>query len=274
MAGGSAAITRLDEHPHADEILGVLAQAVEVSDVQIGRLAAAWENSHLVAAARDKALQPDSPLIFEVLSAFESLAELFADDLSGEEAYVHVPPPVTALALKAMRDAVAAAYARPSLTPREYEALSAAWHSVFPEVRAAMPDFGPQHYDVLAVLQLVSGLSCHSHDDKAATIRSQVLAGSHTLDPAAHSAAFESAWGAVVVSQRRRIWGLVRRSCYEGYFRRCASCTVTETIDDHAVLSLCLGALLGALVRDLLDDASAAALEAPLADLIPRSRVA
>src|SRR5687767_5024234 len=96
-----ARVDTLAEHPNADEILGVLARMVQLSDEQLSSLALGWHDNPLTAAARSRALEPDSPLVLEVLSAFDSLAYLYEDDLHGEAEYLTVPAPVAALALKA-----------------------------------------------------------------------------------------------------------------------------------------------------------------------------
>src|SRR3954463_11042603 len=110
-------IVALDDHPNLPKILGVLAQLAHVSDADLPRLAKGWHNTVFLAEARARALSPDSPLVLEVLSAFEAVQALFADDLSGEEDYLSVEPEVAAVALKAIRDAIAAAYARPGRPP-------------------------------------------------------------------------------------------------------------------------------------------------------------
>jgi hypothetical protein len=264
-----ATITSTETHPHCAEILGVLAQIVHLDDEGLRRLALAWQDTAEVARARDKALQPDTPLILEVLSAFDSLAGLFADDLAGTAPYVTLPAPTTALALKAVRDAVAAAYARPVLTAQEYAELSGPWHSVYPDRRMQMPDFGPQHHEVLALLSTIPGLACHRHDEEAARLRSSLLLHARGLDPEAHGAAIESAWQAAVVTGRRRLWFLASRSANESFHRACPSCARAMTDDDRAVLAVCLGVVAAMLVRDVLDDESADTLLAPVGSLMP-----
>src|SRR3954463_81728 len=113
----TAEILSLEDHPNLPEILGVLAQLAHVSDADLPRLAKAWHNTVFLAEARARALSPDAPLVLEVLAAFEAVQALFADDLSGEEDYLSVEPEVAAVALKAIRDAIAAAYARPGRPP-------------------------------------------------------------------------------------------------------------------------------------------------------------
>ena len=265
----AAAITSTETHPHCAEILGVLAQVVHLDDEGVRRLALAWTDTADVAHARDKALQPDTPLILEVLAAFDSIAGLFADDLAGTAPYVTLPAPTTALALKAVRDAIAAAYARPVLTPQEYAELSAPWHSVFPDRRMQMPDFGPQHHEVLALLASIPGLSCHRHDEGAASLRDALLVHARGLDPATHRDAIESAWQAAVMTGRRRLWFLASRSVQESYNRACPPCARAANDDDRAVLAVCLGVVAGMLVRDMLDTESADSLLAPVASLMP-----
>jgi hypothetical protein len=263
------AITSTETHPHYAEILGVLAQVVHLEDDGLRRLALAWHDGDDVARARDKALQPDTPLILEVLSAFDSIAGLFADDLAGTAAYVTLPAPTTALALKAVRDAIAAAYARPALTAEEYTTLSAPWHAVFPERRMQMPDFGPQHHEVLAVLTAIPGIACHRHDAETAPLYDDLISYARAMDPEAHGRAVESAWQAAVVTGRRRLWFLAGRSANESFRRACPSCARAVDDDDQAVLAVCLGILGAMLVRDVLDDESATTLLSSVASLLP-----
>lgn len=262
-------ITSTETHPHCAEILGVLAQIVHLDDEGLRRLALAWRDTADVARARDKALQPDTPLILEVLAAFDSVSGLFADDLAGTAPYVTLPAPTTALALKAVRDAVAAVYARPVLTPQEYAELSAPWHSVFPERRMQMPDFGPQHHEVLALLTSIPGLACHRHDEVAESLWNALLVHARGVDPEAHAHAVESAWQAAILTGRRRLWFLASRSANESFTRACGSCARLATDDDRAVLAVCLGVVAAMLVRDVLDSESSDTLLAPAASLMP-----
>ncbi len=268
----STTITSTETHPHCAEILGVLAHTVHLDDIDVTRLALAWKDTLDVARARDHALRPETPLILEVLAAFDSVAALFADDLEGTADFVNVPAPVTALALKAVRDAIAAAYARPVLSAQEYSDLSRAWHTVFPTHTRVVPDFGPQHEDVIGLLSRVPQLACHSHDVTAARLWEGVLGHVPTLDRNRHAEAMDDAWHAAVLSGRRRLWGLLSRSAQEGYGRRCPDCARETNEDDIAVLTLCLGAAAGVLVRDLLDDASYQTLVAPVHGLLALAR--
>ena len=121
-------ISCLDEHPNSAEILSILGRVDGLDADQLCALARAWVNDHAIAAARSKALQPDSPLVIEVLEAFELVGEVYAEALAGRTQ----DAPVTSLALKAVRDAIAAAYAKPVLSRDDHRRLIAPWRSVFP----------------------------------------------------------------------------------------------------------------------------------------------
>src|ERR1044072_700427 len=107
----TAVIETLDAHPNLPEILGVLAQLPHISDSDLTRLADAWHNTVGLAEARARALDPDCPLILEVLAAFEAVQALFADDVAGNDDFLNVEAEIATVALKAIRDAVAASYA-------------------------------------------------------------------------------------------------------------------------------------------------------------------
>jgi hypothetical protein len=131
-------ITDLENHPNLETILGVLAQLPHIRDDELPRLASAWRNTIPVAAARRKALSPDSPLVVEVLAAFDALVYLFADDLAGDCDFITVEPQVTSIALKAVRDAIAAVYARPILSRGEYRTLLRGARSTAKNARSAL----------------------------------------------------------------------------------------------------------------------------------------
>jgi hypothetical protein len=77
--------------------------------------------------------------VLEVLATFERVDQVFRDELSrGELDYLSDDGPATAVkpqvmkhALHAVRDAVAAVYARPILSRAEYHALIGPWHRTF-----------------------------------------------------------------------------------------------------------------------------------------------
>ena len=159
-------IDRLEEHPNLPAILGVLAQLPHITDADLPKLAAAWRNTVSVAEARRRALSPDSPLVIEVLAAFDAISALFADDIAGDTDYVKIDPAVTVVALKAVRDAVAAVYARPILSRGEYGALMGAWRSVYPRSTIVEPDLGPAGPDIKRLLGTLPQLARRCHDLK------------------------------------------------------------------------------------------------------------
>ena len=122
-------------------------------------LAGAWHNTTLLAEARRRALEPDSPLVIEVLACFDTVQSLFADEIQGDAEYVTVDPAVASTALKAIRDGVAAAYALPVLTAAEHAALMRAWRSVYPTDRIADPDLGVRAEEVTSLVAAIPRLA-------------------------------------------------------------------------------------------------------------------
>jgi hypothetical protein len=269
----SASIVSLDAHPNLPEILGVLAQLPHICDGDLRRLAQTWHNTVFLAEARARALDPDSPLVLEVLAAFEAVQSLFADEVSGEPDYVDVEPEVAAIALKAIRDAIAAAYARPILSRAEHTALLAAWRSVYPTDAVDEPDLGARAAQVKGLLTAMPRLATRCHDASAAALYDEILTMTWTLDEDVRSVAREEAWQAAVLTNRRRVWGLVRRSGAEGIGRYCNQCRVRhDDADTMRVLSLCLDAACALLVSDAIDDNLVDVLTLPVQKLIPSQR--
>jgi hypothetical protein len=164
----TALIESLDAHPNSPEVRGILSRLPCMADSDLPMLAYSWHNTTLLAEARRRSLEPDSPLVLEVLACFETVQSLFADELRGGEDYLTVSPEVTSTALKAVRDAIAAAYARPILTPGEHAALMKAWRSVYPTDHLADPDLGARACDVTALLLAMPRLAARCHDAGAA----------------------------------------------------------------------------------------------------------
>jgi hypothetical protein len=269
----TAVIESLDEHPNLQEILGVLAQLPHVTDNELVRLADAWHNTVGLAEARARSLDPDCPLILEVLAAFEAVQSLFADDIDGDQPYLELETEVVTVALKAIRDAVAAAYARPVLSRTEHSALMSAWREVYPIDIVDEPDLGERSAEVKAVLQAMPLLATRCHDAGAASMYDSILAMTWTLDEDVRSIARDEAWHAAVLTSRRRVWGLVRRSGAEGIGRYCPQCRTRSDDDDTGrVLSLCLDAACALLVADAIDDNLVDVLTLPIQALIPRQR--
>jgi hypothetical protein len=270
-----ATINSLDEHPNLPEILGVLAQLPHVSDSDLVQLADNWRNTVYLAEARARALDPDSPLVLEVLAAFEAVQALFADDVCGEAEYVELEPEVASLALKAVRDAIAAAYAEPLLSRTEHSALMAPWRAVYPTALVDEPDLGEHAAQVKLLLSAMPRLATRCHDTDAASLYDAILHTSMTLDEDVHAVARDEAWQAALLTNRRRVWGLIRRSGAEGIGRFCGQCrTRHDDEDTMRVLSLCLDAACALLVADAVDDNLVDVLTLPVQKLIPMQRTA
>jgi len=273
MSRRASTISMLEEHPNLAEILGVLAQLAHIRDADLPRLADSWHNTASLAAARDRALSPDSPLVLEALAAFEALGELFDDDLRGEAAYLTVAGDVTTTALKAVRDAIAASYAKPVLSRAEYAALMRAWRVVYPEATVDEPDLGPRSDQVKALLAMMPVLSARCHDAEGrrlydALVDRSVAGESQRVD--ARAEAFQAA----ILTSRRRVWALVRRSGTEGLLRGCRECDAVEVDarEHERVLTLCLDAACALLVADALADDLIALLTDPVTSLVPQQR--
>jgi hypothetical protein len=271
----TADIDTLEEHPNLPEILGVLARLPHVSDGELARLAEHWTNNVAVADARARSLDPDAPLVVEVLTAFEAVQSLFADDVEGEHDYLAVEPEVATVGLKAIRDAIAAAYARPVLTRGEHQLLLAPWRAVYPTDTVAEPDLGARASEVKAVLSAMPVLATRCHDPEAASRYDAILHASWTLNDDMRAIALEEAWQAAILTSRRRVWGLVRRSGAEGIGRFCSTCRIRNCDEEtQRVLALCVDAACALLVADAIDDNLVDVLTLPVQSLIPHQRAA
>jgi hypothetical protein len=266
-------MAHLEEHPNLNEILGLLAQLPHVADTDLPELARRWRNTAYIADARAKALSPDAPLVLEVLACFEAVVALFEEDLAGEAHYVTVPVPVTTTALKAVRDAIAAAYAKPILTQGEYASLIRPWREVFPYQSFDEPDLGPAAAEVKALLTAMPLLSMRCHDERGRELYDGLARAALTMDGSLRQTARDEAWRAAVLTSRRRVWAMVRRSGTEAMSRPCHDC---HRFDDagfeELVLELCLDAACGLLVADAVDDTLTDILVMPLRELIPMPR--
>ena len=267
-------VEQLADHPNLPEVLGVLAQLAHVDDAALPLLAQAWVNSPSLAIARDRALAPDSPLVLEVLGAFGAVGALFADDLAGQAAYLTVDRRVTVLALKAVRDAIAGAYARPVLSRREHQALLRPWRTVYPEPTVEEPDLGPRGDQVKALLSCLPVLAGRCHDPAGQALFDALVDRSY-LAESERVEALASAFDAAVLTSRRRVWALVRRTGTQGMSRGCPTCRtgqVDSERDVQRVLTLCLDAACALLVADAMGDASTELLTDPVTSLIPLQR--
>lgn len=271
--GRTTTVTRLEEHPNLPEVLGVLAQLVHLGDEHLVALADAWVNSPALSGARDRALSPESPLVLEVLASFDALSALFADDLAGEAAYVVLEPAVTMRALKAVRDAIAAAYARPVLARADHAALLRPWRTVFPQPSIQEPDLGPRGDAVKALLATLPHLATRCHDEGERALFDALVDCSY-VDESDRAEAAESAFQAAVVTLRRRVWVLVRRTGTEGLLRPCHTCHTAPVVDrdSQRVLELCLDAACALLVADAVPDEAIQLLSGQVLALIPSQR--
>ncbi|HEX3907396.1 MAG TPA: hypothetical protein VHW92_05655 [Mycobacteriales bacterium] len=271
----ASAVECLEQHPNSPEILAVLARLPHIADRDLPLLADAWHNTVPLAEARGKALQPDSPLVLEVLSAFEAVQALFADDMRGGEDFVTVDPQITTVALKAVRDAIAAAYARPVLTRGEHHLLTQAWRTVYPIDQVGAADLGAKAEELTGLLAALPRLATRCHNPLAASQYAHILDISSVMDRHLHDVAKDEAWRAAIITGRRRVWGMVRRSGAEGLGRYCARCRQRGQGDETAaVLSLCLDAACGLLVADAIDDTFIDILTMPVNALVPEPRPA
>jgi hypothetical protein len=262
-------IGALDSHPNVEEIRGLLSRLPCITDTELPVLAEAWHNTTLLAEARRRALEPESPLVVEVLLWFDTLQALFVDEIRGDADYLSVDPDVTATALKAVRDAIAAAYARPILTAAEHGALMKAWRCVYPTDHIVDPDLGSRSDEVATLLLAIPRLASRCHDARAAAECAAVLFAAESIDEDLRIAARDEAWHAAVLNSRRRVWQLLRRSGADG-LRYCDTCQIRHPDDATArVVGLCVDAACGLLVAGSLDDDIIDVLVEPVQCLIP-----
>jgi hypothetical protein len=275
MARQKATITSIEQHPNLPEILGVLSQLPHVGDRDLPRLAAAWHNTAYVAGARARALEPDSPLILDVLNAFEAIGDLFADDVAGDRDFITVDPAVTIVALKSVRDAIAGAFARPILGRGEHAALLAPWRTVYPVHRLGEPDLGPHGSALKRLLDALPLLATRCHDPAADGTYQRLASLAWHLDATLIETARTEAWQAAVLTARRRLWLMLRRSAAEGLGRQCPVCPPRPLDDDlYRVLTLCQDAACALLVADAVDQTLTDVLTLPLGELLPSQRTA
>lgn len=270
----SVVVHSLDTHPNRAEIASVLARLPHIPDPDVQRLAAAWANPPVVAEARQRALQPSSPLVIDALAGFDFAQALFAEDLAGGRDYLTVEPGTVVLALKAIRDAIAASYARPVLDRDEHAALLGPWHSIYPDTGPATPDFGERAPDIDRLLAGLEQLATRCHDPLAAADHATLTHACEALDAGVHGVARDEAWRIAVLTSRRRLWHAVRRRGFEGFSRRCPVCHTRPAKQIDAALVLGLDAACGLLVADALDETLVDVLTVPLLNLVPLQRPA
>jgi hypothetical protein len=266
-------IATVDDHPNVAEIRGILSRLPCITDGELSGLAEGWHNTTLLSEARRRSLEPSSPLVLDVLGCFETVQSLFADELHGEADYLTVEPDVASDALKAVRDAIAAAYARPILTEPEHEALLRAWRGVYPTDHVVDPDLGGRSSDVAALLLAMPRLAARCHDPRGAAECPDILAAAAAIDEEVHNAARDEAWHAAVLTSRRRVWQLVRQNGLQTITRYCAACRQRRRDEETArVLTLCSDAACGLLVAGTVEDDVVDVLLTPVQCLIPSQR--
>lgn len=262
---GSVVISTLDGHPNALEILSITSQLPCITDLALAELAGSWQNTSELAEARRHALEPDSPLVFDALTAFETVQVIFAEEIRGGAEYLAVEPEVASTALKAVRDAIAGAYARPVITVAEHAVLTRAWRAVYPNNQLTAPDLGTRAGDVNAILQAIPRLAATCHDQSALPELAAIRKASAATDEDIRCAAREEAWHAAVLTSRRRVWQLIRHTGETARKRYCQTCRERhrDPATDRA-LRLCIDAACGVLVAGALEEDIVDVLTAPV----------
>jgi hypothetical protein len=177
--------------------------------------------------------------------------------------------------LKAVRDAIAAAYARPILSSAEHAALTKAWRTVYPTDRVVSPNLGIRAVDVTALMSALPRLAGRCHDDEAAAEHAAVLALSTEVDEDIRCAARDEAWHAAVLTSQRRVWQLIRHTAHEIAGRYCTTCRQrTRDAEGARVIAVCVDAACGLLVAGTLEEDIVDVLTAPVSCLIPEQRPA
>jgi hypothetical protein len=174
-----------------------------------------------------------------------------------------------------VRDAIAASYAKPILSRSEYAALMRAWRVVYPAATVDEPDLGPRADQVKALLAMLPTLSARCHDPESRRLYDALVDRSFAAEDDRADARAE-AFQAAVLTSRRRVWALVRRSGTEGLSRPCPACRGAEVNEreNERVMTLCLDAACALLVADALSDEMTRVLTEPVTSLIPQQRTA
>ena len=127
----------------------------------------------------------------------------------------------------------------------------------------------------MSILEAIPRLSARCHDASAAGEYASILLAGAEIDEEIRCAARDEAWHAAVLTSRRRVWHLVRRSGTEGLDQYCRTCRERRR-DEHTtrVVTLCVDAACGLLVAGALEDDIAEVLTAPVSCLIPLGKQA
>ena len=129
------------------------------------------------------------------------------------------------------------------------------WRAVYPTPTVDEPDLGPQADTVKALLSALPQLAGRCHDVTGQALF-EALVDRSFVGEADRAEAAASAFQAAVLTRRRRVWALVRRTGAEGMARACSNCRSTGRHGprEARVLALCLDAACALLVADALPD--------------------
>lgn len=137
FSGKGRPVTELVQHPNLEEITGIVGQIPLLGADDLYLLGEVWTNTTEVANARNRALDPDCPLVVDVLRTFDSISDTFRQTVADAD-----DTQVAGAGLKALRDAVAGSFAKPALNRREYKVLMRPWRTAFPAPRLDVGDIG------------------------------------------------------------------------------------------------------------------------------------
>ena len=144
---------------------------------------------------------------------------------------------------------------------------------MFAEGDAVEPDLGPQTAQVKALLQALPRLAARCHDPEGQALWDGLVDQSFVAE-SDRADARSSAFSAAVLTSRRRVWALVRRSGTEGLGRSCPSCRTSRTLDREAerVLAAVPGRRLRAARRRRAARRHDRVLTAPVSALVAQQR--
>ena len=136
------------------------------------------------------------------------------------------------------------------------------------------PDLGPRADQVKALLAALPVLARRCHDETGRRLFASLVDCSFVAEGDREQAATQ-AFDAAVLTSRRRLWALVRRTGAAGLAGSCPTCrhgAGDDERDVERVLTLCLDAACALLVADAMPDAATELLTGPVAALIPVQR--
>ena len=265
-----SAVTDLATHPQVAAITGILGTLPHLITDELTALAGAFTDSPAVTAARAAALDADVPLVVDVLAAFSAVAEMYTPELTSTDSSLE--PALVRLGLHAVCDAVAGAYAAPTIGKRPSNLLLGPWRAVLGDPALAerhAPDLGPRPEQVDALLRRLRGLRTRCHDEVAAETVQSLLRIAHQMDVDAHAHADDLAARAAHLTSRQRLRVRLRRQVAQALLAPCPSCggrpdSMSGYDDLELLVPLCFGAVQALLVADVLPPESLELLLSPL----------